>query len=94
MGFWVGVRGVWRERDVASEIKRREGGARSHWRHHTNGRYLAALTAATAKHSDRHFRHSLRPRCGYSQPEEIPYKSYRQASDCSWKHCHLVFPGR
>ncbi len=56
MGFRVGCEGGWIESGGAYEIERRAGGARSPRQHHSQGRHLAALTAATGRHSDRHFR--------------------------------------
>ena len=78
----------------ACPAKRRAGGARSPRRHHSQGRHMAALTVAKGKPSDRHFRYPLRVGSGDTWPEEIPYMFCRQASDCSWKHGHLVFSGR
>ncbi len=78
----------------ACPAKRRAGGARSPRRHHSQGRHMAALTVAKGKHSDRHFRYPLLVGSGDTWPEEIPYRFCRQASDCSWKHCHLGFSGR
>ena len=94
MGFRVGCEGGWIESGGAYEIERRPRGARSPRRHRSQGRHMAALTVAKGKPSDRHFRYPLRVGSGDTWPEEIPYMFCRQASDCSWKHCHLVFSGR